>query len=136
MDEEACKNALFRICWPRGFSCARCGCTRYYPVSGRGQYECALCGRQFSLTGGTCMHKTRLPLRKWFEAAALYSADRTISAAEFARKLELTKPTAWLLLKKIKQGLTSGERILLGKIAPMWITRTHETQRGKTETRR
>jgi hypothetical protein len=62
------------------------------------------------------MHKTRLPLHTWFEAAALYYTDPRISAAEFARKLELTKPTAWLLLKKMNQGLKSGGRILLGKM--------------------
>jgi transposase-like protein len=117
MDEEACKNALFRIRWPQGFSCAHCGCARYYLISGRGQYECAGCGRQFSLTSGTFMHQSRLPLRKWFEAVALYNADPGISAAEFARKLELTKPTAWLLLKKIRQGLTSGGHRLLVKMS-------------------
>jgi hypothetical protein len=62
------------------------------------------------------MQKSRLPLRKWFEAAALYNADPGISAAEFARKLELTKPTAWLLLRKIDQGLKSGGRVLLAKM--------------------
>jgi transposase-like protein len=127
MDEEIYKTELFRIRWPQGFSCAHCGCTRYYPISGRDQYECAGCGRQFSLTGGTFMHKSRLPLRKWFEAAALYNADGGISAAEFARKLKLTKPTAWLLLKKIRQGLTTGEgRILLVKIASLWVTGEQE----------
>jgi predicted amidophosphoribosyltransferase len=131
MDEEACKNALFRIRWPGGFICAHCGCRRYYPISGRDQYECSLCGRQFSITGGTCMHKSRLPLRTWFEAAALYSAGRDISAAEFARKLGLTKPTAWLLLKKIKQGLTSGDRILLGGIASAWLRAHEDTASGQ-----
>jgi hypothetical protein len=63
------------------------------------------------------MHKTRLPLHTWFEAAALYYTDPRISTAEFARKLELTKPTAWLLLKKIELGLTTIEgRQLLAKI--------------------
>jgi hypothetical protein len=81
------------------------------------------------------MQKTRLPLHKWFEAAALYNTDHTISAAEFARKLKLTKPTAWLLLKKIDRGSKSRERILLSKIATMWIAKTRETQRGKDETR-
>jgi transposase-like protein len=125
MDEEACKNALFRIRWPLGFSCARinssgvqCGCSRYYPIFGRDQYECAFCGRQFSITSGTFMHKSRLPLHKWFEAAALYHADPGISAAEAGRKLGLTKPTAWLALKKIRLGLqTRDGQLLLSKIA-------------------
>jgi transposase-like protein len=118
MDEEIYRNQLFRIRWPQGFSCARCGCARYYPVSGRDQYECAGCGRQFSITSGTFMHKSRLPLRKWFEAAVLYNAEPHISAARFAGKLELTKPTAWLLLKKIRLGLKNAEgRMILAKMS-------------------
>jgi transposase-like protein len=124
MDETACKNALIRIRWPRGFSCAHCGYARYYPISGRDQYECAGCGRQFSLASGTFMHRSRLPLRTWFEAASLYHADPGLSAAELARKLELTKPTAWLLLKKIRQGLASSEgRTLLAKMCEEYLSR-------------
>jgi hypothetical protein len=64
------------------------------------------------------MHKSRLPLRTWFEAVALYNADPHISAAEFARKLELTKPTAWLLQKKIRLGLKNTEgRTILAKMS-------------------
>ncbi|MDR2618102.1 MAG: transposase [Treponema sp.] len=118
MDEEIYRIELFRIRWPQGFSCVHCRCTRYYPISGRDQYECAGCGRQFSVTGGTFMHKSRLPLRTWFEAVALYNADPHISAAEFARKLELTKPTAWLLQKKIRLGLKNTEgRTILAKMS-------------------
>jgi transposase-like protein len=122
MDEEACKKAIFRIRWPQGFSCpgrsgAICGCTRYYLVSCRNLFECARCGRQFSITSGTFMKKSRLPLRKWFEAVALYSAAPDISAAEAGRKLGLTKPTAWLALKKIRLGLQNGEGRILSEIA-------------------
>jgi transposase-like protein len=123
MDEEAYKKALFRIRWPQGFSCAHCHCTRYYSVSRRDQYECAHCGRQFSITSGTFMHRSRLPLRKWFEAVALYNASPDISAAQAGRKLGLTKPTAWLALKKIRLGLQTGEgQKLLLKIASMRVT--------------
>jgi transposase-like protein len=122
MDDAACKNALIRIRWPRGFSCARCGYARHYPISGRGQHECALCGRQFSLVSGTFMHRSRLPLHTWFQAAALYNADPGLSAAEWARRLCLTKPTAWLLLKKIRQGLANSEgRTLLAKMCEAYL---------------
>jgi hypothetical protein len=122
MDEEACKNALFRIRWPQGFSCAKCGGARYYLVSSRDLYECTHCGWQFSLTSGTFMSRSRLPLRKWFEAVALYNAAPDISAAEAGRKLGLTKPTAWLALKKIRLCLRTGERLFLSKIASMRVT--------------
>jgi DNA-directed RNA polymerase subunit RPC12/RpoP len=117
-DEESCRAAIFRIHWPLGFACTDCGHTRYYPVSGRGQYECSACGRQFSLTGRTVMHKSRVPLHKWFWAVALYTDSPDISAAEMSRKLGLSKPTAWLLLKKIRQGLTYRKgQYFLGKMA-------------------
>jgi hypothetical protein len=70
------------------------------------------------------MHKSRLPLRKWFEAVALYNAGPGISAAEAGRELGLTKPTAWLALKKIRLGLQTGkeERLVIVKIASMRVT--------------
>jgi hypothetical protein len=63
------------------------------------------------------MHRSRQPLRVWFEAVGLLYADSGISAAALGRKLGLTKPTACLMLKKIKLGLGTGDRLLLGKMA-------------------
>jgi hypothetical protein len=34
-------------------------------------YECLDCGRQTSITAGTAMHRTKLPLTAWFWAAHL-----------------------------------------------------------------
>jgi hypothetical protein len=66
------------------------------------------------------MHKSRQPLRIWFEAVGLLYADSGISAAALGRKLGLTGPTACLMLKKIKLGLETGDRLLLGKMASLW----------------
>ncbi|MEI3265635.1 MAG: transposase [Gemmiger sp.] len=33
--EDACRTELFRLRFPNGFVCPRCGCTEYYPVRGR-----------------------------------------------------------------------------------------------------
>ncbi|WP_010257596.1 transposase [Treponema primitia] len=108
---------LFRIRWPRGFICPRCGGTAYYPVQKRNQYECSGCGYQLSLSAGTLMHKSRIPLEKWFAAVALYNRSPDITPLEFSRTLRLTKPTGSLLLKKIRQGLVNGnDRILLTKM--------------------
>jgi hypothetical protein len=50
------------------FGCPRCaGRTGWRLSSGR--WECAVCGRQASVTAGTIFHRTRTPLRMWFAAA-------------------------------------------------------------------
>ena len=33
--EESCWAELFRLRFPNGFVCLKCGCTEYYPVRGR-----------------------------------------------------------------------------------------------------
>lgn len=32
--EQACKETLFRLKWPNGFKCPKCGCEHYTVVSG------------------------------------------------------------------------------------------------------
>ena len=33
--EDACRAELFRLRFPNGFVCPKCGCVEYYPVHGR-----------------------------------------------------------------------------------------------------
>lgn len=116
--EDVCENWLFHYFWPDGFVCPRCGHDRFYPIPMRRQYECAGCGSQTALTGETFLHKSRIPMHKWFWAIALYDENSKISSAELGRKLELPKPTAWLILKKIRKALTNKNgRLLLSAIA-------------------
>lgn len=60
--EEAYRAELFRLRFPNGFVCPVCGCTEYYPIRGRNIYQCCACRHQASVTAGTVMHRTRLPL--------------------------------------------------------------------------
>jgi len=116
-DEESCRDWLFQYRWPGGFSCPYCKNNHYYLIIERKQYACKRCGKQVSLTAGTFLEKTRIPLQKSFYAVYLYNKNPEINTAEIARSLYLTKPTAWLLLKKIKKALTCREdRITLAKI--------------------
>src|SRR5665647_3076269 len=60
--EKACQKQLFRLRWPEGFKCPRCGQMEAYFHSKRHLYQCKSCGYQASLTAGTVFHKTRTPL--------------------------------------------------------------------------
>ncbi len=54
--EEACRAELFRLRFPNGFVCPKCGCTEYYPVRGRNVFSAAhVDTRPLSRLGQSCI---------------------------------------------------------------------------------
>lgn len=105
--EEACESYLFQKRWPKGFCCPNCKHTKYYYIKTRKLYECRQCGHQASLTAGTIMHKSKLPLVTWFWAIFLVVHDkRGRSALSIAQLLELNYRTSWRLLHKIRHAMS------------------------------
>ena len=41
--EDACRAELFRLRFPNGFVCPKCGCVEYYPIHGRNTFQCHSC---------------------------------------------------------------------------------------------
>ena len=64
--EDDCRNYLFDQRFPDGFVCPKCGGREYYSVKTRHICQCKRCRRQTSVTAGTVMHRTHLPLTVWF----------------------------------------------------------------------
>lgn len=101
--EEDCHKYLFEKRWPNGFICPKCGNSKYYWIERELRYQCTQCKRQTSITAGTLLHRTHLPLRYWFWAIYLISRDkRGISAIALKNALNVSYPTAWHLLHKIR----------------------------------
>lgn len=69
--EAQCVAALAVQRWPNGFRCPRClGADRYIVGYGvRKLHQCRACRPQTSLTSGTLMDSTKLPLRTWSPTA-------------------------------------------------------------------
>jgi hypothetical protein len=71
------------------------------------QNQCGGCRLQTSLTAGTLMEHTKLPLTTWFLAIRLISQAKTgISALALKRDLGVSYPTAWLLHHKINGAMS------------------------------
>jgi len=110
-DESACKNYLYKLRWPAGFTCPKCGSHEFSFVKSRKIFQCKKCRHQTSLTAGTVMHKTHLPLAIWFWAIYLTARDkRGISATQLAAELELAYETAWYLLRRIRSAMSQRDR--------------------------
>jgi len=114
--EEACRDYLFASRWPEGFVCRRCASARAGVLHRqRLVWQCKDCDAQTSVTAGTVMHRTRLPLRTWFWAAYLVATHHPgISAKQLQRQLGLSRhETAWALLHKLRGAMVAPERTLL-----------------------
>ena len=84
----------------------KCGCTEYYPFRGRNAFQCRACRHQTSVTAGTLMHRTHLPLTVWFWAIYLCATDkRGISAVQLSRTLGICYESAWYLLHRIRAAM-------------------------------
>jgi len=115
-DEAACARHLFQRRWPIGFVCPACGGVRGWELSGkRFTWECAGCGRQTSVTAGTVMHGSKLPLTAWFTAIHLLSSHSNgISALQLQAQLGLRSyKSAWLLLHKLRRAMVDPDRLPL-----------------------
>ena len=76
------------------------------------RWRCVDCRYQVSLTAGTVLHNTKLPLAVWFWAAYLMTTDkRGISALLLQRQLGLRRyETAWMLLHKLRRAMVNVAR--------------------------
>src|SRR5207237_2945072 len=111
--ESACADYLFQRRWPGGFVCPGCGDGRAWLLKAKAlTYECAACGRQTSVTAGTIMHASKLPLTTWFWAAFLMATHSNgISALQLQSQLGLgSYRTAWMLCAKLRRAMVNPER--------------------------
>jgi transposase-like protein len=112
-DEPACAAYLAAARWPDGFRCPACGHGKGWELAGkRFTWECAACGRQTSVTAGTVMHGSKLPLTLWFWAAYLMATHSNgISALQLRKQLGLgSYKTAWLLCAKLRRAMVAPDR--------------------------
>jgi transposase-like protein len=103
--EASCLAALVAVRQAAGMPCPRCGNAKSY-VYGR-WVGCTRCDRRWSITAGTVMADTKLPLTTWFRAMHLMtSTKQCISAVELTRRLGVTYETGWYLHKRLRHAMT------------------------------
>lgn len=103
-DEDACIKHLKEQREQQGVVCAKCGCEHHYWKGYRNQWQCKKCGHRTSLTAGTVMHSTKLPLMYWFIAIHLLtSTKKSFSALELQRQLGHNRyQPIWEMLHKLR----------------------------------
>jgi hypothetical protein len=112
-DEAACAEWLLERRWEHGFACPGCGHDGYWRLGRKVlTLQCRACRRETSVTAGTIMHRSHLPLRVWFTAAWLVATHKNgMSARQLGQQLGLgSYKSAWLLLRKLRAAMVAPDR--------------------------
>ena len=112
-DDDACAAWLMEMRWPDGFVCPACGHEKGWALRRKAHtFECAGCRRQTSVTAGTILHASKLPLTVWFWAAYLMATHSNgISALQLQKQLGIgSYRSAWLLAHKLRASMVDPER--------------------------
>lgn len=110
-DEDAARSHLESLLWPHGPACPRCGVTedRITKLQGKstrpGVYKCKDCRKPFSVTVGTVMERSHIPLSKWVLAAHFMAASKKgMSALQLQRMMGLASyESAWFLFHRLRE---------------------------------
>lgn len=112
--EQACYDYLFKMRWPDGFRCPKCGNAGGW-MTARGLCVCSACEYNQSVTAGTILHSTKKPLKLWFKAMWWVMTRKNGVSASTLQMLGLgSHKTAWRWLQKLRSCMACKDRSKLG----------------------
>lgn len=114
--EESCVEYLARRRCPNGPVCDKCGAIAdAWKTAQPRVWACRSCHKAFSVTAGTPMERTHLPLPVWFMAIFLITtSSKGVPAMVISRQLGISYKSAWFMCHRIRQLMTDGDDTLKG----------------------
>jgi transposase-like protein len=112
-DPDKAREYLEAQRWPNGPVCPHCGnadASKISAMNGNthrdGLYQCGECRKQFTVTVGSLMERSKIPLNKWLLAMHLMGLSKKgVSAHQIHRTLEITYQSAWFLCHRIREAM-------------------------------
>ncbi len=99
---------LERLRWPDGVRCPRCGSALASRVVSRHQFDCRGCGYRFSVTSGTYLHDSAVPLWKWLVAVSLLvESEDGFPAHRLSARIGVSYKTAWSLAHRVRAAMSA-----------------------------
>ncbi|MDA8384703.1 MAG: IS1595 family transposase [Actinomycetota bacterium] len=107
--EASATKYLADVRFRYGLACPRCGVV--VTRSGGPRWWCGDCRRWFTLTTGTLLERTKVPLATWLIVAwHLVQTKIGVSALSIQRITGVNYSTAWLLLQKMRVAMNQDGR--------------------------
>lgn len=109
-NDDAARAHLESVRWPDGPRCAHCKSADVTRMQGKshrkGLFHCNDCELPFTVTVGTVMERSKIPLAKWVLGFHLMAASKKgISSHQLHRMLGITYKSAWFLSMRIREAM-------------------------------
>jgi transposase-like protein len=144
-DDNAAREHLELLLWPNGPECPRCHAigNRVTKLMGKstrpGVHKCKDCRKPFTVTVGTVMERSKVPLCKWVLAAQLMaSSKKGMSALQLQRMIGTNYETAWFLFHRLREcaidalpGPLGGENKVVEAVETYVGGKARNAKRGK-----
>jgi transposase-like protein len=112
--EDQARDYFESIRWPKGPDCAHCGSPRVTRLHGKstrpGLLKCNDCRKPFTVTVGTILEDSHIPLRKWVIGFHMMcSSKKGYSAKQLQRNLGIASyKSAWHMAHRIRYAMSTG----------------------------
>ncbi len=120
-NEEGARSYFESLHWPDGPVCPHCDVVNeatalHGEMHRAGLYKCRACDEQFSVTVGTVMESSHIPLNKWALAFRLMAGSKKgVSAHQLMRELGLgSYRTAWFMAHRVREAMADNDPEPLG----------------------
>jgi transposase-like protein len=119
-DEEKAREHMEGLRWPDGPVCPHCGeAKNVHRLEGKshrkGLIQCNACLQTFTVTVGSVMERSKVPLTKWVLAFHLMAASKKgVSAHQLHRMLAVTYKTAWFMAHRVREAMRGGSLAPMG----------------------
>jgi hypothetical protein len=108
--DKDCLEYLASIKWRDGFTCVKCHHKKFTIRKSNYARDCNLCHHIESPTANTLFHKVKFGVRKAFTIVfEMSAATKSVSSSQMARRLNVTRQTAWLFMHKVRIAMKSSE---------------------------
>jgi transposase-like protein len=110
-DETKAREFLEAQRWPNGPICPFCKDHKHAvrlggDAASKGLVLCRTCRKKFTVTVGTVMERSHLPLTKWLMTFRLMaSSKKGVSAHQIHRMLGITYKSAWFLCHRVREAM-------------------------------
>jgi transposase-like protein len=108
-DDETVFETFCELRWSKTDGdpyCPHCGSVDHYFLGTRKQWRCKDCNHTYSVTSGTWLHSSNLPLKTILIAIAILAdASKRISASQLMRHIGVQYKTAFTLYHKLRSAL-------------------------------
>ena len=105
-DEQKCIDLLVQMRWNGCPICPYCNSDKWYKIEGGKRFKCANkeCYKKYSVTVGTPMKASNIPLTTWLPAIYLVTSHKKgISSCQLAKDLGTSQKTAWFMIHRIRE---------------------------------